>query len=162
MKKVASLVLLACVGLAVTAPDAEARWDRSHRHGDTNVAAGSAGFAAAAVLAAPSRPADVDPNDGYAASMDPPLYDPPRPRYEYTQFYYERPRPRRYRRSFEERPAYVRPRRFYREDYDYRRRQVYRERYRDRSRRIYRDPYAGLPRPVYRRFPGDVPRLTPY
>jgi hypothetical protein len=41
-------------------------------------------------------------------------------------------------------------------------RRAYREEYGYRPRRAYRDPYAGLPRPVYRRFPGDVPRSTPY
>jgi hypothetical protein len=41
-------------------------------------------------------------------------------------------------------------------------RRAYREEYRYRARRAYRDPYAGLPRPMYRRFPGDVPRSTPY
>jgi hypothetical protein len=44
----------------------------------------------------------------------------------------------------------------------YRSRRVYREDYGYRMRRAYRDPYTGLPRPVYRRFPGDVPRSTPY
>jgi hypothetical protein len=41
-------------------------------------------------------------------------------------------------------------------------RRAYREEYRYGPRRAYRDPYAGLPHPVYRRFPGDVPRSTPY
>jgi hypothetical protein len=45
---------------------------------------------------------------------------------------------------------------------EYHSRRVYREDYGYRPRRAYRDPYAGLPRPVYRRFPGDVPRSTPY
>jgi hypothetical protein len=161
MKKLASLVALGLLGLAATASDTEARWRGSHGYGDATFAAGSTGFDADAVLEAPSRPGYMDPGYGYAAPIDPDFYQP-RPRYEYTQFYYERPRPRRYRRSFEERPAYVRPRRFYRDEYDYRPRQAYRERYRYRPRRAYRDPYAGLPRPVYRRFPGDVPRSTPF